>query len=148
MIKRERLPYDVRARLPRIAQHFRDDPRVVAVYLFGSFARGDEGPLSDVDIAVLLDPGTPRADRWPLTLDYLVEINRLLGTDEISFVLLNDAPLTMRYEIIRTATILLDRQPDTRLAFEVQTQDLYLDFKPVLDAYDDELLRQLAAGGT
>jgi predicted nucleotidyltransferase len=146
MIKRERLPSDIRERLPRLAR-FEHDPRVIAVYLFGSFARGAEDQLSDIDIAMLLDPATPRAALGELTLEYLTQINQLLGTDEVSFILLNKAPLTFRYQVIRTGKVLVDNRPEERLKFEVHTEDLYMDFKPLLDAYDEELLRQLSAPG-
>ncbi|MCX7682029.1 MAG: nucleotidyltransferase domain-containing protein, partial [Anaerolineae bacterium] len=36
---------------------------VVLAYLFGSQAEGRAGPLSDVDIAVLLGPQVPE-ERW------------------------------------------------------------------------------------
>jgi predicted nucleotidyltransferase len=146
MIKRERLPAGVRDRLPRLSERFAGDGRIVALYLFGSFARGTEGPLSDLDIALLLGPEVPTADYPRLAIDYLAEITRTLGTDEVSFALLNESPLVLRYEVIRSGRVLLDRRPADRLAFEVCTQDEYLDFKPVLDAYDDALLDQLAGG--
>jgi len=41
-----------------IADYFRTQP-VVRAWLFGSFARGEETPLSDVDILVVLDPSQP-----------------------------------------------------------------------------------------
>jgi predicted nucleotidyltransferase len=145
MIKRHRLPADIRARLDRVAERYSGDSRVVAVYLFGSFARGEEGPLSDVDLAMLLDRRTPRADLASLTLSYLAELNSILGTDEVGFVVLNTAPLTLRHEIIRTGKVLVDNDPEARLDFEVRTEDLYMDFRPALEAYDDELLRQLTA---
>jgi predicted nucleotidyltransferase len=146
MVKRKRLPADIRARLARLVPPLQDDPRVVALYLFGSFARGTEGPLSDVDLGLLLDPATPRADFGDLALQYLGRINQLLGTDEVSFVLLNEAPLTFRHQVIRTGRVLVDNCPDARLRFELHTEDLYMDFKPALEAYDDALLRRLAGG--
>jgi predicted nucleotidyltransferase len=145
MIRRERLPADIRGRLPELAEHFRKVPEVVAIYLFGSFARGEEGPLSDIDIALLLRPGMAREQMSDLSLEALAQANRLLGTDEVGFVLLNEAPLTLRYRVVSEGQVLVDNDPSLRLAFEVHTEDLYMDFKPLLDAYDDELLRQLAA---
>jgi hypothetical protein len=68
-----------------------------------------------------------------------------LGTDEVSVVMLDTAPLPLRYRVIRDGLVLLDRCPTARRNFEVQTQSAYFDFKPALDAYDDELLRQLQA---
>ena len=145
MVKRERLPADIRARLPRIAEHLRHDPYVVAVYLFGSFARGEEDALSDIDLGVLLQPRLTRAERGRLELDLIRTIMHLLGTEEVSFVLLNDAPLTLRYEVVRRGRILIDNDTAMRLDFEVHTEDLYMDFKPMLDAYDEALLEQLTA---
>jgi predicted nucleotidyltransferase len=45
-----------------IEERFRPDPNVAAVYLFGSFARGNAVPGSDVDLLVVLraDPRPPR----------------------------------------------------------------------------------------
>jgi len=39
----------------KIADYFKTQP-VLKAWLFGSFARGEETPLSDVDILVILDP--------------------------------------------------------------------------------------------
>ena len=41
-----------------IADYFKTQP-VLKVWLFGSFARGEETPLSDVDLIVLLDHSKP-----------------------------------------------------------------------------------------
>ena len=41
-----------------IADYFETQP-VLKAWLFGSFARGEETPLSDVDIIVLLDHSKP-----------------------------------------------------------------------------------------
>ena len=41
-----------------IAEYFKTQP-VVKAWLFGSFARGEETPLSDVDILVVLDHTQP-----------------------------------------------------------------------------------------
>ena len=42
----------------KIADYFKTQP-VVKAWLFGSFARGEETPLSDVDILVVLDHSQP-----------------------------------------------------------------------------------------
>ena len=41
-----------------IADYFKTQP-VLKAWLFGSFARGEETPLSDIDILVLLDHSQP-----------------------------------------------------------------------------------------
>jgi predicted nucleotidyltransferase len=60
-------PAAIREALRRhIDQRYRPDPNIVAVHLFGSFARGRAVPGSDVDLLVILerDPRPPR-DRIP-----------------------------------------------------------------------------------
>ena len=42
----------------RIADYFKTQP-VLKAWIFGSFARGEETPLSDVDILVVLDHSQP-----------------------------------------------------------------------------------------
>jgi predicted nucleotidyltransferase len=39
-----------------LKERLEQEPDVVVAYLFGSVARGTAGPLSDVDVAVLLRP--------------------------------------------------------------------------------------------
>lgn len=52
-----------------VKQRYRPDPNVAAVYLFGSFARGNAVPGSDVDLLVVVrDDQRPPRDRIP---DYL-----------------------------------------------------------------------------
>ena len=145
MIRGKRLPRDIRDRLRLLAQEFERDSSVIALYLFGSFARGEEGPLSDIDVAVLADRSMLSQRVGDPVVEYLGRINRVLGTDEVSFVLLNEAPLVLRYEVIRGGQVLVDNRPRARLDFEVHTEDLYMDFRPHLEAYDEELLRQLTA---
>ena len=41
-----------------IADYFKTQP-VLKAWIFGSFARGEETPQSDVDILVVLDPNSP-----------------------------------------------------------------------------------------
>lgn len=42
----------------KIAEYFKTQP-VLKAWIFGSFARGEETPLSDVDILVILDHSQP-----------------------------------------------------------------------------------------
>jgi len=39
----------------KIRTYFKNKKEVVAIYLFGSYAAGKEGHLSDIDIGILLD---------------------------------------------------------------------------------------------
>jgi uncharacterized protein len=60
--------------------------------LIGSQARGNPGPLSDVDIAVWHDPDLDSRGRFNLQLRLASDAGRALSSDEIDVVMLNYAP--------------------------------------------------------
>jgi predicted nucleotidyltransferase len=64
-------------------------PGIVAVYLFGSTARGLAGPESDVDVAVLFDRTPPLRLTGP-RFDLEGDLERALG-GPVDLVVLNDA---------------------------------------------------------
>ena len=119
--------------------------RVVALYLFGSRARGEEGPNSDYDYAVLWPEGDHRKGE-PLYLELyelLSEVSpRTLANDVIDIVFLRDAPLEMRFHVIRYGRVLFDADPTARLDFECRTELLYCDFRPLLDEMDQSILER------
>lgn len=78
----------LRSRLEEIAGRIRrEHPKVQKIWLFGSFARGDFTPRSDVDIAILLsEDGGPFLTRADAFLDYFadlpLDVNLLVYTQE------------------------------------------------------------------
>ena len=66
--------------------------RVRVAYLFGSYAKGKVGPLSDVNIAVLLD-GLDKQESFDLRLRLINGISSILKTDKLDVVVMNNAPL-------------------------------------------------------
>jgi len=58
----------------------------------------------------------------------------------------NNAPLTGQYGVIIDSKILYSRDEDARLSFEEMVIDEYMDFKPFLDEYDKEFLKQIKEG--
>lgn len=146
MLKFSQKPIAPEKHIPDLIQFFKAQEDVVAVYLFGSRASGTAGPLSDIDIAVLLRKGLGNGIYSEKEMDYLGKSNEILRTDEVSFVLLNKAPLTIQYGVISEAKVLFSRDEDARLSFEERVIDEYMDFRPVLDDYDREFLRQIREG--
>ena len=118
---------------------------VVALYLFGSRARGEERPTSDYDYAVLTREGGHRKG-GPLYMalyDLLAEISpRTLANDVIDIVFLEDAPLELRFHVVRYGQVLYDADPAARLEFETRTTLLYCDFRPLLDEMDQAILER------
>ena len=111
--------------------HALDRKGVVAAMLIGSQARGNAGPLSDIDIAVWHEPDLDPSQRLSLQLGLAVDAGGALGTDEIDIVMLNRAPPLLRQRAIRDAVRLVERDPKKRVRFEASALLEFLDTKPL-----------------
>lgn len=108
-------------------------PDLVAVYVFGSVARGTARPSSDVDVAVLFVRKSPgRLDGPRLALEGTLE--RALGR-RVDLIELNQAPVDLRTRVLRHGRLLFERDRSARIAFEVQTRNEAFDLAPILAAY-------------
>lgn len=99
-------------------------PDAWAIYVYGSFARGDETPDSDLDLAVLLPPGQ-RPDLISLSVDISTRLNR-----EVDLVNLRRVGLDLIREILRDGRQLHVSRPEETLAWEGERMTDYTDFNP------------------
>lgn len=116
------------------------------LYRFGSTARGDNTPLSDVDVAVLLAPHVPTSEYGRLKTAILTQLMETLGTNEVDLVLLNEAPPLLVYNIIREGQVIFSRKPEDREHFEVRSIQRYIDTLPLRAASDRAFVRRVQAG--
>jgi len=118
-----------------VAPLFRAYPFIVAAYQFGSTVRGQEGPLSDLDIAILVDDKrTPSAlDLLRIELMLAYELQKHLGVSEIDLITLNSQRLLLQYGILRTGRLIYEADPKYRVRFIQKVIQAYLDFQPTLE---------------
>jgi predicted nucleotidyltransferase len=106
---------------------------VAAVYLFGSVARGNGGPDSDVDVAVLygrpVDAGLSR-----LRLGLAGDIEARLGR-RVDLVVLDHQPPDLVHRVLRDGLIVVENNRSARIGFEVRARNAYFDILPVLRRY-------------
>lgn len=76
----------------------------------------------------------------------LTELEEALSPIEVDLVLLNRAPIVLRYEVISQGTFLYCEDDDFRTDFEDIVLRDYLDFKPFLDQYDREVMEAIEGG--
>lgn len=95
-------------------------PGLVAVYAFGSAARGEATPASDLDLAVLA--GAPLD---PLARFDLQERLAVLAGRDVDLVDLRAASTVMQAQVIHTGTVVHDAQPSARAAFETTAFSTY-----------------------
>lgn len=127
--------FDLNEVRSQLESYFAGQSQVLVAYLFGSQALGRSGPLSDLDVAVLLSD-TPTADEcFDARLEIIGGLMDRLHTDEIDVLVLNQAPPVLCYQVLRTGQVVYYRDRQAMLNFRVRTLNTYFDLKPMLDHY-------------
>ncbi len=97
-------------------------------YLFGSSAKGKEGPLSDIDIAFYINPNLNKKELFKKELLLRAKLNNILKTNKIiDVVIMNEAPTTLNFEIIKHGKIVFERNKDVRIDVETRIMSKYMD---------------------
>ena len=126
--------------------YFASQDDLVLAYLFGSHARGRAGPLSDVDVAVLLT-GRPNDDYcFDRRLEIMGGLMDILPAEDVDVAILNQAPLALRYRVVRDGVLLFCRDRQAMIEFRVRTVCEYLDFKPVIEQHERAILQRARKG--
>jgi len=129
-----------------LTHYFSSKDNVILAYLFGSTVRGDTGKLSDVDIGVMLDENLSKKDRFDLELKLTGEIAILIKNNKIDLVVLNEAPLLLAYNIIKSG-IILKSDETQRVKFETKILSMYMDEKYYIKRHTEETLKRIAEVG-
>ena len=135
------------ARHSAMGTRFSAFPEVVAVYLFGSAARGTRGKRSDVDIAVLTRAREASQRRSRSIVEYVQAACDALGTDNVDVVLLHRAPIALRHEVFREGKPLLVRDPEALTRFRLESSREYLDTIPLRRTYEEAFFRRVRRNG-
>jgi predicted nucleotidyltransferase len=115
-------------------------------YLFGSQATRRTHPSSDVDVAVLLDESLTSDKRFAERLRLFGDLLRILGTEHVDLVMLNEAPPLLAYETLRHGVLLYCADAQTRIEFQVRTLRTYEDTIPLRRILSEAMVARLKAG--
>lgn len=111
-------------------------PDIVFAYLHGSFITVDK--FRDIDVACYLH------ELPPLPLQVELQLENELGSEVKKFPvdvrMLNSAPLSFRYHVIKNGLPVLVRDDDARCNFVNLTFRHYFDFAPFRKRYVKEAL--------
>jgi uncharacterized protein len=116
--------------------------KVKFAYLFGSLASGNSGPLSDLDLAVYLDG---RLDPFIYRLKLMEALAKVLKTEHFDLVVLNNAPVVLKHEVIKDGIILKDDR-SRRVMFESLALREYLDTAYLREVQRGYLREQIKRG--
>ena len=122
--------------MSHLAEYLTGRPEVLAAYLYGSHAEGRASALSDVDIGVLIKNGLAEERLWRLEDALAADLRRVLRTDKVDLIVLNLAPLRIRYEVITRGKVLYSVDDGARADFESYSLRRYWDFEKYIEEYD------------
>jgi len=118
---------------------------VNAAYLAGSLSnRASFGRLSDVDIAILLMDQIKADQFLDYQLYFFSELAKRLESDSIDVLILNQASLLLKLQVIKQGQILFSRDEKQRVSFETKAVMDYLDFKKFDEIQNQALSRRLS----
>jgi uncharacterized protein YutE (UPF0331/DUF86 family) len=127
----------------RLNQLFTQSP-VNAAYLTGSLStRATFGHLTDIDIGILLMDQIKADQFLDYQLYFLSELAKRLESDTIDIVILNQASLLLKLQVIKYGQILFSRNEKQRISFETKAVMDYLDFKKFDEIQNKALNRRL-----
>lgn len=114
--------------ISQIVSVLQNDPAVAVGYLYGSRAHGEEGPMSDYDFGVLLSDKLSKSARFDRRIELMGELGRVLKTDKVEVISLQDVPIGLRFAVI-SGRLLVSKDENLRIQFELK----------VMRETDDEL---------
>lgn len=107
-------------------------PEVLEAYVFGSFARADHQPHSDLDVAAYVDPEATDPSGLGLDAAIAADLMRALGTNRVDVVLLNAASPLLYHRVLRDGIRLLARDLSATTVREGRALSRFCDYVPQL----------------
>jgi hypothetical protein len=121
--------------LRRLVDRAARDGKVLAVILFGSRARGDAGPGSDIDVCLVLAPDmSSRGAAARKRLEYLSE-------SDLDLSVFQQLPLHIRSRVLKEGVVLFTRDEDALYALAARTARAFEHFRHIQRRYLDEVAR-------
>ena len=128
----------------KIENYFKNKKDIIAVYLFGSYAKGKESHSSDIDIGILLDRNHREYDKTMIDR-YIVELGRILKKD-IHPVILNSASEELLRQVFSNGECLLINNPEALSWFKMVMYSRIADFSYYRNQMQSGLIKKVMKG--
>lgn len=110
---------------------FAHRPEVRLASLFGSVAMDRANALSDVDVAVLVDPQALRAGAgYDFESELVTRLMSALRFPKVDLAVLNGAPSLLRFLVARDGIVVREREAGIAAEFRFEAIRDYIDFEP------------------
>ena len=124
----------------QLTQLFQMSPADVAYVSGSASGRKIAGSYADLDVGVLLLDKIKTAEYFDYKVFFVSELSKALETAELDVVILNNASLLQRAQVINSWSLLFQRDQRRRVQFAARTTMEYLEFKK----YDELQSKALA----
>lgn len=118
----------------KIIKYFSKKPEVAAVYLYGSYARGEATKDSDIGLGVVLKGKRFYQFNETNKLNLSTKLSPLLK-QKVKTQNLAACPVDFAYKVICKRKLIYSADEKARIAFEEKLFRNYFDLKPALDEY-------------
>ena len=143
MIRNKKIEHDIYPLLEDLEESLSIDRDIIFAYIFGSYGIEKPNALSDVDIAVYL---TQRRDYFRKKMELIEKITSVLRTDEVDLVILNEAPLSLQFQALKTGRLLFCKNDELRINFTCRVYDFYCDAESLRKTAEKNLLKRIHEG--
>lgn len=123
----------IQKNLEEISKLFKDNFKsllqeydIKLIYIFGSYAKGNNNANSDLDIAVLLNNDYDPMDK----LSLIGDLTSIFKRDDIDLVILNSANSVLKHQVIKYGKLIFMENEDIKVNFEVRVLKEYMDMEP------------------
>ncbi|MDX2055153.1 MAG: nucleotidyltransferase domain-containing protein [Polyangiaceae bacterium] len=121
-------------------------PEVTTAWLFGSEARGQARPESDVDVAILLrDRRLTALEVLPMLGHLAAKLEAVAPGRRIDLVLLEHQGPVFQHRVLSEGRLVYDVEPARRVDFESDSFVRYFDFLPTHEIAERHALSGLGA---
>jgi len=122
--------------LTRLADYLGSRPEILDAYLFGSHARGDARPHSDIDVAVFLSSSEVIDSTFGYAAALSADLMKSLGHDAVDVSILNGASPLLYARVLRDGIRIIARDPAATTTREGRALSRYCDYVPQLRKID------------
>jgi uncharacterized protein len=122
------------SKLENLLTFFKEDTRILTVYIFGSFGTEKQNTMSDIDLGVLYDSQIPLLDE----LRYSADISSILKTDKVDVINLNTSPVYMQHQVLYTGKKIFERDFYKTADFVERVLEEFHDYEFILRKYRED----------
>jgi len=133
--------------LKKLSQALETEADLSFAYLFGSVAKGRNGPLSDVDVAVYFHPAGNSRSRFDRRIKLMSKLGRALQQNDVDVVSLHDVSLDLAFEILAYGKLIISKADAQKAAFIFETLRKYHDAAP-RRKFEWDIIRERIKNGT